>query len=148
MNYIKSQRVKTIRCNITFKYIPEFDYAILYFGEIRKDNIKKSDTLLGDSIVVDVDVNGHLLYMQIADASDFLPCHFFDFPGYIDGKPPLKLQADYDLETDSISISFVAQPDYPLQIEFIDLGNEIQASFDRKDHLLDVRLKMKNIRGI
>lgn len=70
---------------MVYRYSGDVDILKIFFIRATPGIIEESQNVT-DSVVADFDNIGRLVALEIMNASNTLSCHFFDYPGEVDGK--------------------------------------------------------------
>ena len=92
-----------------FRYYSETDTLSIYLVKATAGLIAESDEVV-PGLLVDYTSDNKIVAIDIWKASNRTPAHFWDHGELHDGKPPLRLQTEYDATHQQFIIAIVDDP--------------------------------------
>lgn len=103
-----------------YRYFSDTDILSIYLVKATKGRIAESDEVV-PGLLVDYAADNKIVAMDIEEASNQTPAHFWDDQRVIEGKAPLHLQQEYDPDQQHFVIVLV---DNPPHIRYLGTSDE------------------------
>jgi len=103
-----------------YRYFSDTDILSIYLVKATKGRIAESDEVV-PGLLVDYAADNKIVAMDIEEASNQTPAHFWDDQKSIEGKAPLHLQQEYDPDQQHFVILLV---DNPPHVQYIGTSDE------------------------
>ena len=94
-----------------YRYFSDTDTLSIYLVKATKGRIAESDEIVA-GLLVDYAADNKIVAMDIEDASNKTPAHFWDAQEVIKGKAPLHLQQEYDTDQQHFIIVLLDNPSH------------------------------------